>query len=157
MANHDGTVRIGNPKAHEDLILPPTVVLNPRLDSDLMKDEIFGPILPVITYKNLDDAIKFVNERPKPLMLYYFGSVFGANRKKIEKNTSSGMMSVNDTLMSALNPEAPFGGVGYSGYGKYHGYEGFKALSNQKPIWLKAQLNFFPSNYVKGPYHAKRI
>lgn len=76
----------------------PTVVLNPNLASPLMKDEIFGPILPVVTYETIEEAIKFVNDRDKPLCLYYFGSVNGANRKKIELETSSGCLSVNEVL-----------------------------------------------------------
>ena len=86
------------------------------------------------------------------MTLYYFGSTMGANRKKVERETSSGGMSVNEVLFQNLNPDLPFGGVGYSGYGKYHGFEGFKALSNQKPVFLRPITNFWPYTGFYPPF-----
>ena len=111
-----------------------------------MKDEIFGPILPIITIKSIDDAIKFIKERDKPLCLYYFGNCCGKNAKKISNETSSGAFVVNDCVFHVLNDELPFGGVGASGYGKLHGIFGFNSLSNQKSVLLKPAVDFFPYN-----------
>mmetsp|Transcript_38457 Transcript_38457/g.28299 ORF Transcript_38457/g.28299 Transcript_38457/m.28299 type:complete len:85 (+) Transcript_38457:916-1170(+) len=84
MSDHNGVVKVGNANAHVDKVLTPTVILNPSLDSPLMQDEIFGPILPVITYKTLDDAIAVINQQPKPLVVYFCGKVTSANRHKVE-------------------------------------------------------------------------
>ena len=91
-----------------------------------MRDEIFGPILPIVTIKSIDDSIKYVNEGDKPLALYYFGNQKGANCKKVREMTSSGAFATNECLMQVGNPHLPFGGVGFSGQGRYHGFEGFK-------------------------------
>jgi aldehyde dehydrogenase (NAD+) len=91
-------VLAGNHNASEDKKLVPTIVVDPQLDSPLMKDEIFGPILPIVTINNIDEAIKFINERDKPLTLYYFGPVNGSNRHRVERETSSGGFSVNEVL-----------------------------------------------------------
>ena len=79
LKDHQGTVVVGNANAHEDKNIIPTVVVNPNVDSALMKEEVFGPILPIITYADIDEAIKFVNDRDKPLTLYYFGKSHGSN------------------------------------------------------------------------------
>ena len=114
---------IGNANAHVDKDLQPSVVLNPSADSPLMKDEIFGPILPIITFKNIEEAISFINNRPKPLATYYYGSNsrWNVNLNKVEKQTSSGAFVVNDSCTQIFNNDLPFGGVGMSGYGRYHG------------------------------------
>lgn len=91
----------------------------------MMKEEIFGPILPVFKFSKIEEAIQKINEGDKPLVLYYFGGTFGKNKTKVEKETSSGAYVVNDVLVHLLNPDLPFGGVGMSGYGKYHGKAGF--------------------------------
>lgn len=98
LRDHQGTVVVGNANAFNDKNLVPTVVLNPSKDSALMKDEIFGPILPIITYESLDDAIKYVKDGEKPLVLYYFGSQNGKNAKRMEHETSSGAFVVNEAL-----------------------------------------------------------
>jgi aldehyde dehydrogenase (NAD+) len=97
--DHQGTVVIGNVNAHIDKDLQPSVILNPSTDSPLMKDEIFGPIVPIITVKNIDEAIDFINNRPKPLATYYYGSNsrWNTNLNKVEKQTSSGAFVVNDS------------------------------------------------------------
>ena len=94
LKGHQGTVVIGDNS--ESLV--PTVILNPSRDSDLMKDEIFGPILPIVSYQTIDEAIKYINSGDKPLAIYYFGSVIGSNRAKLEKQTSSGALVTNDTV-----------------------------------------------------------
>jgi len=122
-----GTIVIGNANAPEDGNLRPTVIDNPSVDAPVMKEEIFGPILPVFTFSKIDEAIAFINERDKPLVIYYFGKVLlNANKDLLIKKTSSGGFCMNDTLFHLLNSDLPFGGVGASGYGRYHGFEGFK-------------------------------
>lgn len=117
-----------------------------------MQEEIFGPILPIITYQNLDEAIKFINSGDKPLALYYFGDKNTKACKRLNHETSSGAFATNDALMQVLNPYLPFGGVGYSGYGRYHGYEGFKQCSNSKAVFLKAPLKMYPYNKLLPPF-----
>jgi acyl-CoA reductase-like NAD-dependent aldehyde dehydrogenase len=117
-----------------------------------MKDEIFGPILPIIPYQNIDEAIKYINDGEKPLALYYFGSQNGQNSKRIERETSSGAFAVNEVLYQVTNCDLPFGGVGYSGYGRYHGFEGFKAFSNMKSCLIKPPVKMYPYNKTYPPY-----
>ena len=98
LKNHQGNVLIGNANAHEDQNLTPTVILNPAKESPLMKDEIFGPILPLFSFQNIEEAIQVVNEGEKPLVIYYFGTSNGSNFKRIERETSSGALVSNETL-----------------------------------------------------------
>ncbi|WJG09072.1 aldehyde dehydrogenase family protein [Aliiglaciecola sp. LCG003] len=118
----------------------PTIVLDPALDSELMQQEIFGPILPIITLNNINESIPFVNQRAKPLALY----VFTANsqfEQKVLNQTSAGSTCVNDGFMFMLNPELPFGGVGHSGMGNYHGKFGFDTFSHLKTV-MKRSFKF---------------
>ena len=98
-----------------------------------MEEEIFGPILPMITYKDLDKAIEIINNKEKPLALYVFSS---SNKtiNKVKKETTAGMMAVNETVLQFGHPDLPIGGVNNSGIGKAHGYYGFLAFSNQKAV-----------------------
>lgn len=98
LKDHQGTVVYGNGNAYHDKNLTPTVILNPAKDSPLMKDEIFGPILPVISFQTIDEAIKIIKDGEKPLSLYYFGNQSGSNSKKVLKETSSGSFVVNDCV-----------------------------------------------------------
>ena len=126
MADHQGTVVIGNENAHLDNNLTPTVVLNPSLDSPLMADEVFGPILSVLTYKNWDEVVAHINSRDKPLAVYYFGKNNNNNNmQRLRDETSSGAFLVNEAGFHMSNSYLPFGGVGASGYGRFHGKEGF--------------------------------
>ena len=93
----------------------PTLIDNPKLTSKMMQEEIFGPILPILVFDNIDHVIKFIKERPKPLALYYFGGVFSKNKHRIVKETSSGSIAINESLFQVLNPELPFGGIQNSG------------------------------------------
>ncbi len=113
-----------------------------------MKEEIFGPILPVISYDTLDDAIEQVLQLPKPLSCYVF-TTKASERKKVHRKLSFGGGAVNDVVMHISNPNLPFGGVGQSGIGSYHGEAGFLAFSHQKSIlhkanWLELPLKYSP-------------
>jgi acyl-CoA reductase-like NAD-dependent aldehyde dehydrogenase len=106
----------------------------------VMREEIFGPILPVVPYRTLDDAIAYVNARPRPLALY----VFEHGREAVERvmqQTVSGGMTVNETILHIAQDELPFGGVGASGMGQYHGREGFDTFSKRKAVFRQSRLN----------------
>ena len=99
LKDHQGNVIIGNPNAYEDKVLTPTVIMNPSRDAPLMKDELFGPILPVLSFQTIDDAIRIINEEQKALVVYYFGNVtFNANLQRMQKETSSGSLVTNEVL-----------------------------------------------------------
>lgn len=116
--------------------IPPTLVLNPTDDMAIMKDEIFGPLLPVKTYKNVDDAVAYVNAHDRPLGLYYFGSD-KAEEEKVLSQTTSGGVTVNDVIFHVAQEDLPFGGVGPSGMGSYHGYDGFLEFSHKKSVYTQ--------------------
>lgn len=120
--------------------LPLTLVLDPTEDMAVMQDEIFGPVLPVVPYRTLDEAIAFVNARPRPLALYLF-SDDETKQQRVLSRTTSGGVSINETLLHAAQEDLPFGGVGASGMGAYHGREGFLAMSHRKPIFHQARWN----------------
>lgn len=114
--------------------IPPTLVLNPTDDMDIMKDEIFGPLLPVKTYSSVDDAIGYINAHDRPLGLYYFGSDKDEEARVLNSTTSGGV-TVNDVIFHVAQENLPFGGVGPSGMGSYHGIDGFKEFSHQKSVY----------------------
>jgi coniferyl-aldehyde dehydrogenase len=120
--------------------LPPTLVLNVRDDMRIMQEEIFGPLLPVVTYRELDEAIASVNARPRPLAVYYFGSS-AANRTRVLTRTTSGGVTLNGTLMHYIQDDLPFGGIGPSGFGAYHSIEGFRTFSHQKAVFDVGRWN----------------
>ena len=120
--------------------LPPTLVVNPRDDLAIMREEIFGPLLPIKTYRGLDEAIDYVNSRPRPLALYYFGANRG-RRDEVLRRTLSGGASVNTTLFHFAVEDLPFGGVGASGIGAYHGEFGFQTFSHRKAVFLQSRVN----------------
>jgi len=117
--------------------IPPTLVLNPSDDMQIMKDEIFGPLLPVKTYGDLDEAIGYVNDHPRPLGLYYFGSDKDQQEKVLSRTTSGGV-TVNDVVMHVSMEDLPFGGIGPSGMGAYHGIDGFRTFSHAKAVFQQA-------------------
>ena len=129
----DGDVAVGGEVDESDCYVAPTVVRNVTPDSELMSDEIFGPILPVLKVPDIEAAIRFVNERPKPLALYVF-----TPSREVEDNvvgrTSSGGVCVNATFWHVANPNLPFGGVGPSGTGAYHGRASFETFSHRKSV-----------------------
>jgi coniferyl-aldehyde dehydrogenase len=120
--------------------LPPTLVLNVHDGMRIMHEEIFGPLLPIVTYRDLGEAIGFVNARPRPLALYYFGSS-ATNRTRVLTGTTSGGATINGTLMHYVQDDLPFGGVGPSGFGAYHGIEGFRGFSHQKAVFDQGRWN----------------
>ena len=127
--------------------MAPALVFGAQADSRLLAEEIFGPILPVLPYDSLTDAIDYINARPRPLALYWFGTNT-ASRDQVLAQTVSGGVTVNDTLMHIAHENLPFGGVGESGWGSYHGEAGFLRLTHQKPVlvsskWAKGDL-FYP-------------
>jgi aldehyde dehydrogenase (NAD+) len=132
-----GEIVTGGQSDAADRYLAPTVLRGVATDSPVMADEIFGPILPVITVPNLDAAITFVNAREKPLALYVF-SKNGDNIEKVIAETSSGGVCVNDAVAHLIPPELPFGGVGGSGMGAYHGRFGFDTFTHQKGVLDRA-------------------
>lgn len=117
----------------EERFMAPTIISNVKPEARIMQEEIFGPILPVISYRNVSEAVTFINDRPKPLALYVFSGSDAFN-KKLLNATSSGSAALNDCVIQFMNPNLPFGGVNYSGFGKSHGYSGFQAFSNQKSV-----------------------
>ena len=119
----------------------------------LMQEEIFGPILPVLPYDRLDDAIGYINARPRPLALYWFGSNTGA-RDQVLHRTVSGGVTVNDTLMHIAHENLPFGGVGDSGWGAYHGETGFLRFTQQKPVLFQSR---WAAGYLFYPPYGKRL
>jgi coniferyl-aldehyde dehydrogenase len=120
--------------------LPPTLIIDPADDLAIMREEIFGPLLPIKTYRGLDEAIDYVNSRPRPLALYYFGAERG-RRDEVLRRTLSGGASVNTTLFHFAVEALPFGGVGASGIGAYHGEFGFQTFSHRRAVFLQSRLN----------------
>jgi aldehyde dehydrogenase (NAD+) len=132
-----GTVVIGGQVDRADRWVAPTVLRDVPPDAPVMQEEIFGPILPVLKVRDMDEAIAFVNARPKPLALYVF-----TRRQAVEDaviaRTSAGGVTVNAAIWHLGNPNLPFGGVGESGMGAYHGRYGFDAMSHLKPVLKKS-------------------
>ena len=129
--------------------IPPTIVLNPTDDMKIMKDEIFGPLLPVKTYKDVNEAVDYVNEHPRPLGLYYFGGD-GGEQESVLTRTTSGGVSVNDVVMHVSMEDLPFGGIGPSGMGAYHGIDGFKTFSHAKAVFKQAKMDI--TAMMRPPY-----
>lgn len=129
--------------------IAPTIVVDPPLDCMLMEEEIFGPILPILPYDRIEDAIALVRSRPRPLALYIFTHDGSVERKLLEQ-TISGNVTINGTLLHITQNDLPFGGVGASGIGAYHGREGFLRFSHQRGI-AKVRL-FNPTRLAEPPY-----
>lgn len=134
--------------------LGPQIVLNPPPDIEVMSEEIFGPILPVIAYPDDDigEAVDFINSRPHPLAMYWFDN----NKKRVKNIVSTvpcGGITVNDTILHAVSHNLPFGGVGQSGMGRYMGKAGFESFSNLKSVFYQSKLNFVDT--FNPPYSEK--
>jgi coniferyl-aldehyde dehydrogenase len=129
--------------------LPVALVLDATDGMRIMQEEIFGPILPILAYDRIEDAIDYVNHRPRPLALYLF-SFDHALQQRVVATTHSGAVSFNDTMTHAGISDLPFGGVGESGMGHYHGYEGFLAFSKAKGIFSKGRFN--SGRQIYAPY-----
>lgn len=117
-------------------LTPATIVLGVTDEMRISQEEIFAPILPIFSYRTIDETIDYVNDRPRPLALYYLGDD-DADRRKVLERTTSGNVTVNGTIMHVGQDDLPFGGVGDSGIGKYHGIEGFRTLSHPKGIFVQ--------------------
>jgi coniferyl-aldehyde dehydrogenase len=121
--------------------IAPVVVTGVTDKMAIMRDEIFGPVLPVVAYDRLEDAVAYVNARPRPLALYYFDS----DRRRVDRvmqSTVSGGASVNDTVLHFAQEGLPFGGIGPSGMGAYHGRDGFRTFSHGKGVFQQSRWNF---------------
>lgn len=136
VAKTKGKVALGGDSEASTLRLEPTVVVDPAADEPMMSNEIFGPILPVITVQSLDEAIRFVNSRPKPLSAYLF-TKSRAVRERVIKEVPAGGMLVNHLAFQVSTAKLPFGGVGASGMGAYHGRWGFEEFSHRKSVLTK--------------------
>lgn len=138
----------------EQKYIEPTLIEISSWDAASMREEIFGPVLPILAYNDLDKAIKDITRLPKPLALY----LFTANRaveEKVLQEVSAGGVCINDTLTHLANPQLPFGGVGNSGMGSYHGQDSFLTFSHKKSI-LKRSFNL-SSNLLFPPYEARKL
>ena len=143
-------LELSGPVEKSERFIHPMILSEVPMNSRIMEEEIFGPILPVLTYESIDEVIGIINKKPKPLALYFFGS----NKKelnRIQTETSSGAVCVNDCAIQFLHHNLPFGGVNNSGIGKSHGYYGFLAFSNEKPI-VKQRNGFTSFLFFYPPY-----
>ncbi len=146
-----GEIFIGG-ESQIECYIAPTIIDNVDWNDAVMQSEIFGPILPVIEYTNIDEAIDKIKSQPKPLALY----IFSNNRnlhKRILRETSSGGVCINDTMKQLSAPSLPFGGVGNSGFGSYHGKASFDTLSHYKSVLNRP--SFFDLNLLYAPYAGK--
>jgi len=132
-------------------VFPPTLLSHVPDDTDVMHEEIFGPVLPIVTYSRLSHAIDYINARPHPLALYYFDDNSGRVQYLLD-HTRAGGVTVNDCMFHVGQPCLPFGGVGSSGMGQYHGFDGFATFSKKKPIFL--QSRFTTLGLMRPPYGA---
>lgn len=132
--------------------LAPTILTDATVDDKVMQEEIFGPILPVLEYRTLDEAIRFVNDRPKPLAFYFF-SKNRDHQRRVLADVTFGGGCINDTLVHLTTPHLPFGGVGASGMGAYHGKYSFEIFSHRKSVMMKPFFGELPVRYP--PYAGK--
>lgn len=149
---NQGKIHTGGEIDNKERFIAPTIIDHVNPDFLVMQDEIFGPILPVMTFNDIIEAITYINKNEKPLAFYYFGK--NKNAKDILAKTTSGGACINDTLMHITNHNLPFGGVGNSGMGKHRGQESFLAFSNRRavvstPTWIDLPLKYAPFKYFK--------
>lgn len=142
----------GGHSDEDERYIEPTLLDHVTSDSAIMQEEIFGPILPILTYQSLDEAIAFIHQRPKPLSLYLFSEDENATQRVINE-LSFGGGAINDTLMHLANPKLPFGGVGASGMGRYHGKYSFDTFTHEKSYIFKSTL--LESGVHLPPYKGK--
>jgi len=149
---HAGNIITGGQTDRRSLYIAPTIIDDIAWDDPIMQNEIFGPILPVLEYTNLTDAVSRVKELPRPLAFYYFSNN-RQNGEQIIKDASFGGGCINDTLLHFANPHLPFGGIGSSGIGSYHGKKSFETFSHQKSILKRSFRLDAPLRYP--PYGNK--
>lgn len=135
-------------------IIPPTLITGATAEMKVLQEEIFGPVLPIITYREFSEALAYVREGDRPLALYYFGDD-RAERELVLKTTHSGGVCINDTVFHVAQDDLPFGGVGPSGMGHYHGHEGFLTFSKARAVLQKGKLN--SAKFVYPPYGGKLL
>ena len=145
-------VAIGGQHAREEKFIAPTVLTGVSWDHALMQEEIFGPLLPIIVYDTIDEVIRLIKARPKPLAFYLF-STDSATQEKILGQVPFGGGCVNDTIVHLANSRLPFGGVGESGMGAYHGAKSFETFSHRKSVFQQTTLMDVPLRYP--PYKGK--
>ena len=156
-AKHKGAQVIEINPANEDFSqqqhhrIPPTLIVDPTDDMQVMQDEIFGPILPIKKYKHLDETLDYINDHARPLGLYYFGGDAG-EEQRVLTHTTSGGVTVNDVVMHVAMDDLPFGGVGPSGMGSYHGVDGFKTFSHAKAIFSQSKTVSKLASAMRPPY-----
>ena len=141
-----GKTVFGGKTDREGLYISPTLIMDVPEDAKIMEEEIFGPLLPVLGFDQVSEAVDFINRRPKPLALY----IFSRNKefqRKVLSETSSGGVCINDTIIHLTAHRLPFGGVGNSGFGKYHGKAGFDTFSNQKSVLSQTLLFDVPRRF----------
>ena len=151
---HEGNVVKGGKSIRQELYMEPTIVLNPSKNSPLMMNEIFGPILPILSVDGPISAVHFINQNSKPLTM----SVFSTDRDVVdifEKNTSSGALVVNDAIVNHRVPKLPFGGVGESGHGAYHGKAGFETFTHRKSVMVRYNILDLDLRYP--PFSLKKL
>jgi aldehyde dehydrogenase (NAD+) len=146
------TLELGGPSDAAQRYVAPTVLSNVTFDSPIMSEEIFGPVLPVIPFQALDDALVQINARPKPLALYIFSKKPRTADRVIEA-TSAGGTLVNDTVLHFAHPNLPVGGTGESGTGNYHGHFGFRAFSHERAVMRQSKATVAPQ--LAPPYTKK--
>ena len=149
---NDGEIYYGGNIDNTELYMEPTILTNVDVNSNVMTEEIFGPILPVIEFENIQEIIDFVNKREKPLALYYF-SESKKSINNILRCTTSGGVTINDTIIHVANGNLPFGGVGYSGMGSYHGKASFDAFTHKRSVMERG--TFVEFNVRFAPYKEK--
>ena len=133
----------------QDQRLPLTLLLNVTDEMRVMREEIFGPILPIVSYRSLDDALAYIRQRPRPLALYYFGYQRD-EQQYVLHNSHAGGVCINDTLLHVAQHDLPFGGIGPSGMGHYHAHEGFLTFSHSKAVFSKQRFN--AAKLIYPPY-----
>ena len=134
--------------------IPPTLVLNPTDDMQIMQEEIFGPVLPIKTYSDVSETVDYINSKDRPLGLYYFGED-SKEKDYVLNNTTSGGVTVNDVISHIQMEDLPFGGVGPSGMGSYHGHDGFKEFSHAKAVYKQTNINLMKLAGLVPPYKKK--
>lgn len=146
----------GGDSDESEKFFAPTVLTKVPSDCAILKEEIFGPILPLVPVKDVHEAIHWINERPKPLAIYVFSNSKW-NIRQISQETSSGSVVINDVVLQAGHPELPFGGVGNSGLGNYHGHYGFKTFSHEKPYLRRHWLSGLIEKSLYPPYTSGKL
>ena len=149
---NDGKILTGGETDANERFFAPTIIDHVEPGFPIMQEEIFGPILPVMTFENIEEPISYINKNEKPLALYYFGK--NKKAEEVLAKTTSGGACVNDTLMHIGNHNLPFGGVGNSGMGSYHGQDSFLAFSHKRPVvttptWIDLPFKYIPFKYFK--------